>query len=143
MRAAGWAVVERQSAVDVAAAYERWAYGEGWTAGLAEGERRGFDDGYRVGFDTGAEVGAGRLLLGLETALGGRLPELLPQLPHVQEYLSYRTRTRSTNMPCSFRCGSCSRCIRSAAASANSSRYGQPDYPGLSHEDSAGGGRHE
>jgi hypothetical protein len=41
------------------AEYERWAFGEGWAAGLREGRRRGFEEGYGAGFDAGAEI-AGR-----------------------------------------------------------------------------------
>jgi hypothetical protein len=41
------------------AEYERWAFGEGWAAGLLEGRRRGFEEGYGAGLDAGAEI-AGR-----------------------------------------------------------------------------------
>ena len=78
--------------------YERWAYGEGWSAGLLEGRRHGFEEGYGAGFDAGAEIGAARVLLGIEHALGshpvGSLPGLLPELAHVGGgYLGHPART--------------------------------------------------
>ena len=115
---------------DFDAAFDRWSYGEGYTAGRNDGVRVGFADGYRAGFDAGVEVGAARLLLAVEHGLGGRLPELLPKLPHTGHYLIYRGRTRPSNDPCDRACGSCSQCIRAAAVQANLARYGTPDYPG-------------
>ena len=111
-------------------AYERWSYGEGWTDGLADGRRQGFDDGYRAGFDAGAEVGAVRVLLALEHVLQDGLPDLLPELPHSDEYDSHRMRTAPSDSPCDAACGHCSRCIRAAAAAANMTRFGHPDLPG-------------
>jgi hypothetical protein len=111
-------------------AYERWAYGEGWSAGLLDGRRQGFEEGYGAGFDAGTEIGAARILLGLEHAIGGSLPELLPDLPHAAGYADYRRRTAPSDEPCPERCGSCSRCIRAAAVALNITRYGGADYPG-------------
>lgn len=115
-------------------AFERWAYGEGWSAGLLEGRRQGFEEGYGAGFDAGAEVGAARLLLGLERALDGQLPgvlrELLPDLPHAEEYAAHRDRTARSDEPCPYGCGACSRCIRAAAVAANTARHGTADFPG-------------
>jgi hypothetical protein len=79
-------------------AYERWSYGEGWTAGRIEGRRDGFAEGYAAGFDAGAEVGAARLLLELEHVIGReRLDELAwdadRRLSHVGGWLDYRNRT--------------------------------------------------
>lgn len=47
---------------DVALAYERWAYGEGWTAGRVDGRRDGFAEGYAAGFGARTTYGppAGR-----------------------------------------------------------------------------------
>jgi hypothetical protein len=111
-------------------AYERWAYEEGWSAGLLDGRRQGFEEGYRAGFDAGAETGAARVLLGLERALGGSLPDLLPDLPHVAAFADYRRRTAPSDELCAEGCGSCSRCVRAAAVAANVARYGSPDHPG-------------
>jgi hypothetical protein len=111
-------------------AYERWAYGEGWTDGIADGHRRGFDEGFRAGFDAGAEVGAARLLLTLENLLEGRLPDLLPQLPHDEEYQSYRQRTAATDDPCEVACGRCSRCDRATAVAYNLRTTGHRDIRG-------------
>jgi hypothetical protein len=61
----------------IVAAHERWAYGEGWIAGLDEGKRVGFDEGYDAGFDVGAHVGASRLLAALKDIVRGRCPDLL------------------------------------------------------------------
>ncbi len=41
-----------QAATDVA--FDRWAHGEGWSAGLVDGRRDGFADGYAVGFNAGS-----------------------------------------------------------------------------------------
>lgn len=60
----------------VVAAHERWAYGQGRAAGLAEGQRQGFDEGYGVGFDAGMEVGAARLLAALKTVVHEWSPDL-------------------------------------------------------------------
>ena len=116
---------------DLLDAYERWSYGEGWTDGLATGDRRGFDEGFRAGFEAGAEVGAVRILLALEHVLQGQLPDLLPELPHAAEYESYRTRTAPTDSPCNATCGRCSRCIRAAAVARNLRTLGHPDFRGL------------
>ena len=115
--------------------YERWAYGEGWSAGLLEGRRHGYEEGYGAGFDAGAEIGAARVLLGIEHALGshsvGSLPGLLPELAHVGGgYLGHRGRTASSNEPCPYGCRACARCIRAAAVAENMRRYGSADYPG-------------
>lgn len=75
------------SASEAVAAFERWAYGEGWTAGLDEGRHRGFDEGYLVGFDAGTDVAQGQLLAALRTALGGCLHQRLPWLSHLERYL--------------------------------------------------------
>lgn len=112
------------------ATWDRWSYGEGYTAGLAAGRRDGWVEGYRAGFDSGAEVAGTGLLLGIEHALGERLPNVLAGLPYVAGYLDYRRRTAFTNDPCSVRCGRCSRCIRAAAVAGNLASYGQPDFPG-------------
>jgi hypothetical protein len=109
---------------------DRWSYGEGHSAGRLDGVRAGFADGYAAGFDVGVDVGAARILLAVEHSLGGRLPELLPRLPHTGHYRAYRHRTQPSNQPCPEACGSCSRCLRAAAARANLSRHGTPDYPG-------------
>lgn len=109
--------------------YERWAYGEGWSAGLLEGRRQGFEEGYGAGFDAGTEIGAARILLGIEHALEGQL-DLLPDLPHVDGHLDYRRRTAPSNDPCPYTCGACSQCIRAANAVENVRRYGSADYPG-------------
>ena len=111
-------------------AFERWAYGEGWSAGLVDGRRQGFEEGYGAGFDAGADVGAARLLLALERALGGRLPDLLPSLPHAGEYLDFRRRSARSDEPCGYACGACSRCVRAATAAKNIVLYGSVDYPG-------------
>lgn len=113
-------------------AFERWAYGEGWSAGMIAGGRRGFDEGYAAGFDAGAEVGAARILLGIEHALGGRVLDLLPGLPQVAEYAAHRERTARSDEPCAYGCRACSRCVRAAAAVANVARYGSVDRPGAS-----------
>lgn len=114
--------------------YERWAYGEGWSAGLIEGRRQGFEEGYGAGFDAGAEIGAARVLLGRERALDGQpvgfLSGLLPELPHSAGYADYRRRTAHSDSPCPYGCGSCSRCVRATAAKTNVARYGTADYPG-------------
>jgi hypothetical protein len=110
--------------------YERWAYGEGWSAGLMEGRRQGFEEGYGAGFDAGAEIGGARVLLEMERALDGQLVDLLPRLPHAGSYTSFRERTAASDQPCPYGCRSCSRCIRATAAAANAARRGSPDYPG-------------
>lgn len=110
--------------------YERWAYGEGWSAGLLEGRRQGFDEGYEAGFDAGAEIGAARILLEVEQALDGQLIDLLPRLPHTGSYTSFREPTAASDQPCPYGCRACSRCIRAAAVAANTARHGSPDYPG-------------
>jgi hypothetical protein len=51
-------------------AFERWAYGEGFTAGEVDGRKRGFDEGYAAGFDAGVQAGATRALLALEWVPG-------------------------------------------------------------------------
>ena len=65
--------------------FERWAYGEGRTAGLLDGHRQGFHEGWTAGFDTGIETGAVRVLVALERELERWLPglfdDLLPLLP--------------------------------------------------------------
>jgi hypothetical protein len=61
----------------VVATHERWAYSQGWAAGLTEGRRQGFDEGYGVGFDAGADIGAARLLTALKTVVHEWSPELL------------------------------------------------------------------
>jgi hypothetical protein len=111
-------------------AFERWAYGEGWSAGLLEGHRRGFDEGYRAGFDAGAEIGAARVLLELEHAFGERLLDLLTDLPQVGKYLANRRRTARSDEPCLYGCGVCSQCIRAAAATASTARHGAADDSG-------------
>lgn len=111
-------------------AFERWAYGEGWSAGLLEGRRQGFEEGYGAGFDAGAEIGAARIFLGLEHALGGRVLELLSDLPQTGEYAAHRQRTALSDEPCPYSCGACSLCVRAAAVAANVSRHGDADYPG-------------
>ena len=114
--------------------YERWAYGEGWSAGLLEGRRQGFEEGYGAGFDAGAEIGAARILLQLERALDGQspglLPALLPDLPYAEGYVAHRRRTAGSDEPCAYACGACSRCVRAAAVPANRAQHGGPDYPG-------------
>jgi hypothetical protein len=112
-------------------AFERWSYGEGFTDGRADGIRDGFTDGYRAGFDAGIEVGGARLLLAVEAGLGGRLPQLLPDLPHTGGYRCYRQRTAASDEPCPGGCGRCTACIRAAAAAANRAATGRPDFPGL------------
>ena len=124
---------------DFDAAFDRWSYGEGYTAGRNDGVRVGFADGYRAGFDAGVEVGAARLLLAVEHGLSGQLPTLLPALPHAGHYQTYRQRTRPSNEPCEANCGSCSRCIRAAAVRRNLARFGQGDYPGTAASGSGGG----
>ena len=52
-------------------AFERWAYGEGFTAGELDGRKRGFDEGYAAGFDAGVQAGVARVLLALEQAPSG------------------------------------------------------------------------
>ena len=111
--------------------YERWAYGEGWTAGLQNGRRQGFEEGYTAGFDAGAEIGAARILLALQHCLPGVLDELLPDLPHTDVFAGYRQRNAWSDEPCPYACGSCSRCVRAAAANRNFERYGDKDYPGI------------
>ena len=115
---------------DVHVAYERWAYGEGWSVGLVEGRRQGFGEGYVTGFDAGAEIGAARILLALQHRLPGVLDELLPHLPSSGAYAAHRRRTAWSDDPCSYSCGSCARCIRAAVAARNVARFGTPDYPG-------------
>jgi hypothetical protein len=114
--------------------YERWAYGEGWSAGLLEGRRQGFEEGYGAGFDAGVEIGAARILLGLERALDnqsvGWLPGSLPELPHVDGYADHRRRAALSDEPCPYGCRACSCCIRAASARENMLRHGSPDYPG-------------
>jgi hypothetical protein len=114
--------------------YERWAYGEGWSAGLLEGRRQGFEEGYGAGFDAGAEIGAARILLGIERALDGHpvgsLPGLLPQLPHIDSYVEHRRRTALSDEPCPYGCRACSQCVRAASVTENRRRYGSADYPG-------------
>ena len=80
-------------ACDVVAAHERWAYGQGWIAGLDEGKRLGFDEGYGAGFDAGADIGAARSLLALKAALKGRLPDLLDKLPRFEDLLFSQDRS--------------------------------------------------
>ena len=112
-------------------AFERWAYGEGWAVGVLEGRRQGFEEGYGAGFDAGAEIGAARVLLGLEHAVGGGLLELLPDFPQIGEYAAHRRRTARSDEPCSYGCGACSLCVRAAAVVANTTRHGDPDFPGI------------
>ena len=114
------------------AAYERWSYGEGWSAGVVEGRRMGFADGYAAGFDTGTEVAATRVLLGIEHALGGRLGDVLPLLPDAAGFVAFRRRTALTDEPCETGCGRCSRCIRALAVAGNVARFGHADFPGWS-----------
>lgn len=52
-------------------AFERWAYGEGFTAGELDGRKRGFDEGYAAGFDAGVQAGSARVLLSLPSAPSG------------------------------------------------------------------------
>lgn len=111
-------------------AYERWAYGVGWTAGPAEGHRLGFDEGYPAGFDAGADVGGARMLLAVEAALGGRLPDLLPDLPHAAGYQDYRRRTAPTDKSCGTGCGRCSQCVRAAAVADSSARVRPARFSG-------------
>jgi hypothetical protein len=110
--------------------YERWAYSEGWSAGLLDGRRQGFEEGYGAGFDAGAEIGAARVLFEVEQAMAGQLLDLLPRLPHGQGYASFRDRTAASDQPCSYGCRACSRCIRAAAVAANTAQHGSLDYPG-------------
>lgn len=116
-------------------AFEKWAYGEGWSAGVLEGRRQGFDEGYGAGFDAGAEIGAARVLLGLRRALDDRYPgvleELIPQLPHAAEFDAHEARTAHSDDPCAYGCGACSRCIRAAAVAGNRARFGRDDFPGV------------
>ena len=84
------------STFEIVAAYERWAYGEGWSAGLDEGRRQGFDEGYRAGFDIGAGIGATRLQVALAVAFNGRLPYLLPWLQQLETLLPVRARLAQT-----------------------------------------------
>lgn len=118
--------------MDAIDAYERWAYGEGWSAGLLEGRRQGFEEGYGAGFDAGAEIGAARVLLGLQHAVDISELNLLPGLPHTGEYASHLRRTKNDNEPCPYGCGACSRCVRAANVARNLALYGTPDYPGSS-----------
>ena len=92
------AAMAEQRAAEIAAEYERWSYGEGYTAGRVDGGRDGWRDGYAHGFGVGAEVGAARMLLQLEHVIGReRLAELAKdadaRLPHAGEWQSYRART--------------------------------------------------
>lgn len=111
-------------------AFERWAYGEGWSAGRIDGQRQGFEDGYTAGFDAGAEIGAARILLALQHRIPGVLDELLPDLPHTDAYAGHRRRNAWTDEPCPYGCGSCTRCVRAAAVATNQVRYGTADFPG-------------
>lgn len=52
-------------------AFERWAYGEGFTAGGLDGRKRGFDEGYAAGFDAAVQASAARVPLALEQAPRG------------------------------------------------------------------------
>ena len=110
--------------------YERWAYGEGWSAGLSDGRRQGFEEGYKAGFDAGAEIGAARILLALQHRLPGVLDELLPDLPSTDAYAGYRRRNRWSDDACAYSCGACSQCTRAAAVARNTARHGGPDFPG-------------
>lgn len=116
------------------ATWDRWSYGEGYTAGQAAGRRDGWAEGYRAGFGSGAEVAGTRLLLGIEHALRrvapGRALDLFAGLPDVAGYLDYRRRTAWSDDPCPARCGRCSSCIRAAAVAGNLARHGRPDFPG-------------
>ena len=95
------------------------------------GRETGWRDGYVAGFDAGAEVGGAQTLLGIEHALSGELPNLLPRLPYVGAYLDYRKRTELNNDPCAQQCRRCSRCIRADSVRSNLARYGTADYPGI------------
>lgn len=83
---------------EIAAAYERWSYGEGYSAGRVDGGRTAWRDGYTHGFDVGAETGGARVLLDLESVIGReRLDELIRaadgRMAHVGGWLDYRART--------------------------------------------------
>lgn len=116
-----------------------WGFREGFAAGRLDGERVGSAGGYRAGFAAGCEVGAARLLVGLEHALGGRVSELAPLLPHTAGWSAYRRRTEHSDEPCGAGCRACSRCVRAAAAVANTARYGRADFPGASGAPMTGG----
>lgn len=121
-------------------AYERWAYGVGWTAGLAEGHRLGFDEGYPAGFGAGADVGGARMLLALEAALGGRLPDLLPDLPHAAGYQDYRDEPlRLTSRAGHDAAGALSVYGPRRWPTARPG-YGQRDFPGGAGEPASAGG---
>ena len=124
--------VRPAASVALDAAYERWSYGDGWSAGVVEGRRLGFVDGYTAGFDAGTEVAATRVLLGIEHAFGGRLGEVLPLLPDGVGFVAFRRRTALTDEPCEIGCGRCSRCIRALAVAGNVARFGHADFPGWS-----------
>lgn len=87
------------------AEYERWAFGQGWAAGLLEGRRRGFEEGYGEGFDAGAEIGTN---------------------------VARRERTAPTGEPCPYDCRACSRCVRAAAARRTTARHMRPVQNGRS-----------
>ena len=66
-------------------AFERWAYDEGWSAGLRAGRTRGFEEGYGAGFDAGRDLAAARLVASVEPALRDLLVQLVPELAAVSD----------------------------------------------------------
>ena len=99
--------------------------------GYAIGRAHGYRAGYTDGFVTGTEVGAGSILFALKTALGGTLPDLLPQLPYTGEYERLcRIRAELPDQPCNRRCGKCSICYLAKRRAQNRAQYGTPDFPG-------------
>ena len=100
-------------------------------AGVLEGRRQGFEEGYGAGFDAGAQIGAARVLVGLEQALGGRLLEILPDLPQIGEHAAHRQRAAWSDEPCSTAAGraraACGR-RRSRPTPAAARRCGPPRH---------------
>lgn len=76
--------------VGAVAAHERWAYGEGWSAGLDEGRRRGFDEGFGVGFDAGADVVVAQLRTALTAIGAGSSPDARDQRCRSDDPTSFR-----------------------------------------------------
>jgi hypothetical protein len=91
-----------------------------------------YRDGYTAGFTAGTEIGAAGILLHIEDALGGMLPDLLPKLPYVGEYERLRRmREELPDEPCNRRCGKCSTCYLAKRRAQNRAQYGSPDFPGI------------
>lgn len=64
-------------------ALERWAYDQGWSAGLRDGRTQGFEEGYGAGFDAGSALAAARLVASVEPALRDQVVQLVPELAAV------------------------------------------------------------